>query len=77
MANRDVTPAEVKSITEELECSPSLHSPGSKLYNPGAEPTASHHGPKHKSGAKGHMTNKESGFGSARRTASKNVPKHV
>jgi hypothetical protein len=77
MANTNLTHGDVKSICENLECSPSSHSPGSSLYNPGAEPHAAKHSPKHKSGAKGHMTNTEKHFGASRRAAAKNVPKHV
>jgi hypothetical protein len=66
----------VKSICDGLEVSPSAHSPGSHLYGGSHdEPEAEHHAPKHKAGAKGHVTNAESGFGSGRRVAAKNVPK--
>jgi len=77
MANRDVTPGEVKSICDGLECSPSSHSPGSSLYNSGTEPEAAKHSAKHKAGAKGHLTNSEKSMGTSRKTAAKNVPKHI
>lgn len=77
MANRDVTPEEVKSIQNSLEVSPSKSQPTSKIYNPGAEPYAAKHGAKHKAGAGGTMTKSGTGFGSGRRSAAKNIPKHV
>lgn len=75
MANTGVSHGEVKSICDSLECSPSSHQESSKLYNPGEEPHAAKHSSKHRSGAGGTMTNKESGFGSGRNRAAKNVPK--
>ena len=76
MANTGVSHGEVKSICDGLECSPSATSPGSSLYEGKMdEPEAKHHSPKHSAGAKGHMTNKESNFGSGRNRAAKNVPK--
>lgn len=79
MANQHVSHAEVKSIVGELECSPSLHSPGSSIYNSGEGegPHAKKHAPKHRSGAGGALTGTEKKFGTSRRTATKNVPKHV
>jgi hypothetical protein len=79
MANTNLTHGDVKNICENLECSPSSNSPGSSIYNPGEGegPHAKKHAPKHSSGAKGHMTNTEKHFGTSRRTAAKNVPKHV
>jgi hypothetical protein len=74
MPTKPATHGEVKSICDSLETSPSSHSPGSSLYNSGTEPTAAKHSPKHASGAKGKMTNKESNFGSGRKTATKGVP---
>jgi hypothetical protein len=56
--------SEVKSVEDMLEVSPSAHSPGSHLYSGSADnPTAKAHGPKHAAGAKGHLSNSESGFG--------------
>ena len=64
MANTGVSHGEVKGICDKLECSPSATSPGSSLYGGGGtEPEASTHKPKHKAGAKGRVTNSESGFG--------------
>ena len=77
MANRDVTPGEVKSICDGLECSPSHKQASSKIYNSGHSLTPPNHSPAHKSGAGGTMTKTGDSFGVPRRTAAKNVPKHV
>lgn len=78
MANTNLTHGDVKSICNELECSPSANSPGSGIYNSGEGngPHAKKHSPKHAA----HSASKgitEKSFGSSRRTAAKNVPKHV
>jgi hypothetical protein len=76
MPTQPETHGGVKAICDSLEVSPSAHSPGSNLYEGKMdEPEAKHHSPKHSAGAKGHVTNKESGFGSGRNRAAKNVPK--
>jgi len=55
---------EVKAVEDMLECSPSANQPTSNLYSGSSDnPTAKAHGPKHAAGAKGHLTNSESGFG--------------
>lgn len=65
MANTGVSHGEAKAIVDALECSPSSHSSGSHIYNDGEGlgPHAKSHSPKHSAGAKGHLTNSESGFG--------------
>lgn len=75
MPTQPMIHGEVKSVSDSLEVSPSAKQASSNIYNPGTEPQAAKHSPKHASGAKGHMTNKESGFGSGRNRAAKNVPK--
>jgi len=76
MANTGVSHGEAKSICDALEVSPSAHQPTSSIYSGGeTEPEATHHSPKHKAGAKGHLTNAESDFGSGRKRAAKGVPK--
>ena len=76
MANTGVSHGEVKSIEDMLEVSPSCHQPTSNLYGGSMdEPEAKKHSPKHASGAKGHVTNMESGFGSGRKRAAKGMPK--
>ena len=62
MANTGVSHSEAKSIADKLEVSPSAKQASSAIYNSGSQPTAAKHSPKHKSGAGGTMTNKESGF---------------
>jgi hypothetical protein len=74
MANTGVSHGEVKSICESLEVSPSKSQPTSHLYNGGGtEPEAKSHSPKHKSGAGGHLTNSESGFGKKGSSMPRNI----
>jgi hypothetical protein len=74
MANTGVSHGEVKSICDGLECSPSASSPGSSLYEGKMqEPEAHAHKPKHSAGAKGHMTNSESGFGKKGSSLRRNI----
>jgi hypothetical protein len=74
MANTGVSHSEVKSICNELEVSPSKTQPTSALYNGGGtEPEAKSHSAKHKSGAGGHLTNSESGFGKKGTSMPRNI----
>lgn len=79
MPTKPATHGEVHSICTHLEVSPSAHSPGSSIYNPGEGkgPHAKKHAPKHRSSAPGRLTGSEASMGSGRRTATKNVPKVV
>jgi hypothetical protein len=73
MANTGVSHSEAKSIVDSLEVSPSSHSPGSAIYNAGTQPQAASHSPKHSAGAKGHLTNSESGFGKKGSSMPRNI----
>jgi len=64
MPTSPMSHGEVKSVEDMLEVSPSCKQPTSNLYSGSADnPTAKAHSPKHAAGAKGHLTNSESGFG--------------
>lgn len=78
MPTKPATHAEVGSICDHLEVSPSAHSPGSDIYNSGEGkgPHAKKHSPKHTAHGADHGIVEKS-FGSPRRTATKNVPKNV
>lgn len=76
MPTSPMSHSEVKAVEDMLEVSPSCKQPTSNLYEGKMdEPEAKHHSPKHAAGAKGHMTNKESNFGSGRNRAASGVPK--
>lgn len=67
MANTGVSHSEVKSICNDLECSPSQHQASSSIYS-GSEtnPTA-----KKKSGGKSAAEGSEKGFKAGRKMATK------
>lgn len=74
MPTSPMSHSEVKSVEDMLEVSPSAKQPTSHIYSGSADnPRAKAHSPKHAAGAKGKLSNSESGFGKKGSGLSRNI----